>query len=83
MQRKGGAKFIIRGLRALSDFEHEFQMYLINKKLNSEIEMLYFMNRQEYFHLSSSIVKEIAKLRSNISNFVPQIVERKLLGKFS
>ncbi|MBE0477589.1 pantetheine-phosphate adenylyltransferase [Candidatus Aerophobetes bacterium] len=80
---KKGAKFIIRGLRALSDFEYEFQMYLMNKKLNSELEIIYFMTNQQYSHLSSSIIKEIAKLGGDTSNFVPSVVEKKLLEKFS
>jgi pantetheine-phosphate adenylyltransferase len=80
--RKKGARFIIRGLRALSDFEYEFQMYLMNKKLNPELEMVYFMTNQEYSYLSSSIIKEIAKLGGKTANFVPSIVEKKLLEKF-
>jgi len=80
--RKKGAKFIIRGLRALSDFEYEFQMYLMNKKLNPELEMVYFMTNQEYSYLSSSVIKEIAKLGGKTTNFVPSIVEKKLLEKF-
>jgi len=77
------AKFIIRGLRALSDFEYEFQMYLMNKKLNPELDMIYLMTNQKYSHLSSSIVKEIAKLGGSCQNFVPPVVEKKLLEKFS
>jgi len=80
--KKKGAKFIIRGLRALSDFEYEFQMYLMNKKLNPDLEIIYFMTSQKYSHLSSSIIKEIAKLGGSTVNFVPPIVEKKLLEKF-
>jgi len=80
--RKKGAKFIIRGLRALSDFEYEFQMYLMNKKLNPEIEMVYFMTNQKYSYLSSSVIKEIAALGGNTKNFVPPTVEKRLLEKF-
>jgi len=80
--KRRGAKFIIRGLRALSDFEYEFQMYLMNRKLNPELEIIYFMTSQQYSHLSSSIIKEIAKLGGNIINFVPSVVEKKLLKKF-
>ena len=76
------ANFIIRGLRALSDFEYEFQMYLMNKKLNPEIEILYFMTNQEYFYLSSSIIKEISELGGPIENFVPESAREKLLEKF-
>ena len=80
--RKKGANFIIRGLRALSDFEYEFQMYLMNKKLNPDLEMIYFMTSQQYSHLSSSVIKEIAKLGGSTINFVPPVVEKKLLEKF-
>lgn len=80
--KKKGAKFIIRGLRALSDFEHEFQMYLMNKKLIPELEMIYFMTSQQYSHLSSSIIKEIARLGGSNTNFVPSLVEKKLQEKF-
>jgi len=80
--RKKGAKFIIRGLRALSDFEYEFQMYLMNKKLNPDIEIIYFMTNQRYSHLSSSLIKEIAKLGGSAENFVPPVVEKKLQEKF-
>ncbi|GAI73583.1 unnamed protein product, partial [marine sediment metagenome] len=52
---KKGARFIVRGLRALSDFEHEFQMDLMNRKLNPQIETVYLMTRQSYSYLSSSI----------------------------
>lgn len=76
------AKFMIRGLRALSDFEYEFQMYLMNKKLNPELEMVYLMTSQRYSHLSSSIIKEIAALGGDTKNFVPPVVEEKLLKKF-
>ena len=76
------ANFIIRGLRALSDFEYEFQMYLMNKKLNPEIEIIYFMTNQEYSYLSSSIIKEISRLGGTIKNFVPEGVKKSLQEKF-
>ena len=80
--KKKGAQFVIRGLRALSDFESEFQMYLMNKKLHPELEMIYFMTNQQYSYLSSSIVKEIAKLGGSTTNFVPPAVGKKLREKF-
>ena len=80
--KKKGAQFVIRGLRALSDFESEFQMYLMNKKLHPELEMIYFMTNQQYSYLSSSIVKEIAQLGGSTANFVPPVVGKKLLEKF-
>jgi len=57
-------------------------MYLMNKKLNPDLEIIYFMTSQKYSHLSSSIIKEIAKLGGSTVNFVPPIVEKKLLEKF-
>ena len=55
---------VIRGLRAISDFDYEFQMVLINRKLNKDLETIFLMPREEYFYISSSIIKEIAKLIS-------------------
>jgi len=80
-QRKE-AKFLIRGLRALSDFEYEFQMDLMNRKLNPQIETVYLMTDQRYSYLSSSIVKEIAQLGGCTKNLVPSLVEKRLLEKF-
>lgn len=76
------AQFIIRGLRAFSDFEYEFQIYLVNKKLHPQLEMIYFMTNQQYSHISSSIIKEVAKLGGSTASFVPPLVEQKLLHKF-
>ena len=81
--RKKGVSFIIRGLRALSDFEHEFQMNLINRKLNPRMEMIYLMTSQKYSYLSSSITKEISELGGNLDGLVPPLVEKKLKEKFS
>ncbi len=78
---KKGARFIIRGLRALSDFEHEFQMNLMNRKLNSTIETVYLMTNQRYSYLSSSIIKEIAKLGGGTRDLIPDLVREKLLEK--
>lgn len=80
--QKKGAIFLIRGLRALSDFEYEFQMNLMNRKLNPQIEIVYLMTDQRYSYLSSSIVKEIAQLGGCVENLVPGLVEKKLLEKF-
>ncbi|MCD6257844.1 pantetheine-phosphate adenylyltransferase [Candidatus Aerophobetes bacterium] len=81
--KKKRARFVIRGLRALSDFEYEFQMYLMNKRLNPDLEMIYFMTNQKYSHLSSSIIKEIARLGGKTKNFVPPFVEQMLHKKFA
>jgi len=78
---KKGARFIIRGLRALSDFEYEFQMDLMNRKLNSKIETVYLMTNQRYSYLSSSIIKEITKLGGGTQDLIPDLVREKLLEK--
>lgn len=74
-------KVIIKGLRAVSDFEYEFQMALMNRVLNKKVETLFMMTRTEYSFLSSSLVKEIAKLGGNIENFVTEYVNKKILEK--
>ncbi len=76
-----GAGFIIRGLRALSDFEYEFQINLMNRRLNPHIETIYLMTSQEYSYLSSSIIKEIVRLGGSTSGLVPDSVREKLLKK--
>lgn len=75
--------YVIRGLRALSDFEYEFQMALMNRKLNSKIETIFLMPDQEYTFLSSSMVKEIAALNGNFKKFVPKPVYKKMQIKIS
>jgi pantetheine-phosphate adenylyltransferase len=72
---------LIRGLRALSDFEYEFQMALMNRNLNKNIETVFLMPDQTNTFLSSSMVKEIAALGGNTKDFVPECVEEKLLGQ--
>ncbi len=69
-----GAHVIIKGLRAVSDFEYEFQMALLNRHLRPEIETIFMMTRAEYSFLSSSIVREIARLGGDISGLVPECV---------
>jgi len=68
------ATIVIRGLRAISDFEYEFQLALTNRKLDSNIETLFLMPSEEYSYLNSSLVKEIARLGGNVSRFVPATV---------
>lgn len=79
--RRYGAKAIIRGLRANSDFEREFQMALTNRDLNEDIESVFFMTSGEYSFLSSSMVKEIKTFGGDVSRFVPPFVERALERK--
>ena len=66
-----GAQVIVKGLRALSDFEYEFQMALLNRKLNTDIETIFMMTNYKYSFLSSSMVKEIASLKGSIADLVP------------
>jgi len=72
---------IIRGLRAVSDFEFEFQLALMNRKLNERVETIFMMPKDTYTFLSSRIVKEIARLGGDVSSFVPEHVQRALAGK--
>ncbi|MCD6310837.1 MAG: pantetheine-phosphate adenylyltransferase [Elusimicrobia bacterium] len=79
--KKIGAGIIVRGLRALSDFEYEFQMALMNRKLAPEIETVFFMTDAKYAYLSSSIVKEVASLGGDITPVVPEAAALKLKRK--
>jgi len=76
------ASVIIRGLRALSDFEYEFQMALMNRHLNGNIDTIFLMPHEENTYLSSSVVKEIARFKGDISRFVPDNVRQALENKF-
>jgi len=78
---KRSARVILRGLRALSDFEHEFQIALTNRKLNGEIETIFMMPKEEYSYISSSILKEIVRLGGDATEFVPLFVQKKLEEK--
>ncbi|MHB8578930.1 MAG: pantetheine-phosphate adenylyltransferase [Ignavibacteriaceae bacterium] len=78
-----GAVGIIRGLRAVSDFEYEFQMALMNKKLASDINTVFLMPHEKYTYLNSSIIRNLASLHSDVSEFVPPIVVKALKNKFS
>ena len=77
------ASAIIRGLRAVSDFEYEFQMALMNRRLAEGISTVFMMPHEKYTYLNSTIVKEVARLGGKISNFVPPPVEKALLKKFA
>jgi len=80
VQRQGGTA-IIRGLRAVSDFEYELQMALMNRKLDSEVETVFMMPSEEYTYLTSSIVKAVASYGGEVKDFVPEIVLKKLKEK--
>jgi|TARA_B100001971_G_scaffold168273_1_gene159586 pantetheine-phosphate adenylyltransferase len=77
------SKIIIRGLRAVSDFESEFQRALLNRVVDDEIETIFIMTKEHYVYLNSSIVKEMAMFGGKINGLVPEIVEKKLKEKFS
>ena len=83
--RERKAQVLLRGLRAVSDFEHEFQMALMNKKLDPHCETMYLMPSEQYTYLASSLMRELAALGADISEFVPPEIEtilrRKLGGK--
>ena len=68
------ARAIVRGLRAVSDFEFEFQMALMNRKLEGNVETIFLMPKEEYTYISSRIVKEIARLGGDVRAFVPRCV---------
>ncbi|MCU7493449.1 MAG: pantetheine-phosphate adenylyltransferase [Bacteroidota bacterium] len=77
-----GAIGIIRGLRAVSDFEYEFQMALMNRKLDGNISTIFLMPHEKYTYLNSSIIRNLASLKSDVSDFVPANVARALREKF-
>ena len=79
--RSHDAKVVIRGLRAVSDFEYEFQMALMNKKLDSGCETVHLMPSEKYTYLNSSIIRELAALGGSVSDLVPPLVEAKLREK--
>ena len=79
--KKENASVILRGLREVSDFEREFQEATVNRKLNAGIETVFVMTNEKYFYLNSTVVKEIAALGGDISEFAPKAVEKKLKEK--
>lgn len=80
--KEQNANLIIRGLRALTDFEYEFQMAQMNKHLNLDIETIFLVTNVKYSFLSSSAIKEVAQFGGDVSNFVPPIVATKTLEKY-
>ncbi len=80
--RERNAQVLIRGLRAVSDFEYELQMALMNKKLETRCETVFLMPNEKYTYLNSSVIREIASLNGDISEFVPAFVEKSLKEKF-
>ena len=81
--RERGASVIVRGLRAVSDFEYEFQMALMNRQLDEQIETLFMVPREDYTFLSSSLIKEVYSLGGSVADLVPAVVDRRLKSRFS
>ena len=79
--RRKQASIIVRGLRAVSDFEYEMQMALMNRHLNPDVETIFMMPAEPYTYLSSRLVKEVVALGGSVHNLVPAIVERRLRDK--
>jgi pantetheine-phosphate adenylyltransferase len=77
-----GATAIVRGIRAISDFEYEFQMALMNRRLSPDIETVFMMPAEEYSYVSSRLIKEVAGLGGSVSGLVPKCVERRLAERF-
>ncbi len=80
--REVGAVGIIRGLRAVSDFEYEFQMALMNRKLDGELTTIFLMPHEKFTYLNSTIVRNLAQFQGDVSDFVPEIVVKKLAERF-
>jgi pantetheine-phosphate adenylyltransferase len=81
--RRVNARFVIRGLRAMSDFEYEFQMASMNRNLNSDMDTIFMMTSKDYFFISSRTIKEVASFGGSVKGFVPGPVEIALREKFS
>jgi len=81
--REQGANVVLRGLRAVSDFEYEFQLAGMNRRLSPELETMFLTPAEQYEFISSSMIREIAKLKGDVSSFVPECVEKRLKEKFA
>ena len=79
---RAGARTIVRGLRAVSDFEYEFQMALMNRHLNPRVETVFMMPKEEYSYLSSRLVKEVARFGGDVGGLVPPSVLERLARRF-
>jgi pantetheine-phosphate adenylyltransferase len=80
--RRLGAHVMIRGVRWVSDFEFEFQMALMNRRLSPAVEVVFLMPSQQYTYLNSTLVKEVARLGGRVRGLVPKVVEERLLREF-
>jgi pantetheine-phosphate adenylyltransferase len=80
--RSSGATLIVRGLRAVSDYEYELQMALMNRRLSPEIETVFLMAKEEYSYVSSRLVKEVARLHGDVKGLLPESVRLRLIARF-
>jgi len=80
--KKKDCHIVIRSLRAVSDFDYEFQMAIMNREMHPRIESVFFMTDKEYFYLSSGLVKEVARNKGDIRKLVPKNVEQMLIKRF-
>ncbi len=80
--RENGVDVIVRGLRAVSDFEYEFQIALMNRKLQPEVSTIFLMPHERYTYLNSSIIRELGRYGQDISDFVPPVVAERMKRKF-
>ncbi|MGZ8227561.1 MAG: pantetheine-phosphate adenylyltransferase [Methylovulum sp.] len=80
--RQQGATVILRGLRAVSDFEYEFQLAGMNRRLAPQLETVFLTPAEQYEFISSSMIREIAQLHGDVSSFVPDVVRQRLIDKF-
>lgn len=81
--KKVGARAIVKGLRAMSDFEYEFQMALANKKLNPDTETVFLTTSAENMYLSSSMVKQIASMGGDVSDFIPPVIHKTVIERLN
>jgi pantetheine-phosphate adenylyltransferase len=79
--RKVNATSIVRGIRAVSDFEYEFQIALMNRKLNPEVNTIFLLPHEKYTYLNSSIIRELSRYNEDVSEFVPDVVANMLKEK--
>jgi pantetheine-phosphate adenylyltransferase len=80
--RKMNARFVLRGLRAMSDFEYEFQIASMNRNLNPDMDTIFMMTSKDYFFVSSRTIKEVASFGGSVESLVPRVVEEALRQKF-
>jgi len=81
--RENGVDVIVRGLRAVSDFEYEFQIAMMNRKLQPDVSTIFLMPHERYTYLNSSIIRELGRYEQDLSEFVPHIVAERMRRKFS